>query len=966
MPNGCETTKDDKEKASLWRLHPPPERKYQLFPKAEKQRQLVAGKSLDPEQASAVATSGKATSDGNVNGVISNVTTARRNNSLRIRIKEHTLIRRRKISVPELGPLPTVQEVAPKSRKFPLAVYPCLFMLLAKGADVGIATTSSRPPFHERSVSAPGNSWMSQRLQQNKPVDCTPSQPKLMSFCDGIPEHGVYVPNDLPSGSILDLPRCGTAQPASTAPGLSPAVLLQTEDSTADFYAPPLPPRRPMSPRDLAPLVIPPRSSQQTVPSLSGAPRAPPLWSWSPTPSPPCSRLVNTSFDSAIRSAHSEDSIRTRTPVTPFSPLSAVSNTSTLPTPVSATSAACIAPVANQTAPAAKQPPAKLLHALSESWADESDDASRSRPAATVTVNSAATNDTSSRLPATTGSALPQITLTASTTATESPAPAKDFPTSAYTGIPSLPVAANMRVHCRGQSDLSSIVERARLRRRRSASRKASASATINAMSTAAISFSQAQDQKINASTAFAGPLSFVSTPTVTTIRERSTLEADKNSETRAFDVLPCGHRTTEVLTVLGAGEAAALATEALQKTSRFRVLCKKDVDTLSRELHNLEERIEHLRRVCTSLRNDRHALHERICHYLRSNNAADINHDVLLRQQEALAELETAADYQLAQLEQIEEHRACIRQKLLEHVAAAATLPLNCRLTAAAVAAAGLIPASSFSNTEQLYSPFDSSNSSSSCQQTISTPPRSPAKTFLQPIMSSHSEPGAAPLLPSQRPVAQIPLTILEQPLVEEAMAVFPTHIHASAQIPATPTTQMAPATPSDGVVVSPLSSPLSTLTSPDSHRVDVESIRVYAGDDVYALLTDAENHITRIGSPPTAPVLNASPLLLPSPSNPTAQDYFSLPRNGALSREERRRLHRAHSEDLLTGFAGYTHRTPTPPAPSLQPHLGAVAPVTAATASAPGLFSEPPAESPEIFLTSAVFRPERSILAT
>ena len=39
-------------------------------------------------------------------------------NGLRIRIKEHNLIRRRKVSVPELGPMTTVQEVAMDSRTY--------------------------------------------------------------------------------------------------------------------------------------------------------------------------------------------------------------------------------------------------------------------------------------------------------------------------------------------------------------------------------------------------------------------------------------------------------------------------------------------------------------------------------------------------------------------------------------------------------------------------------------------------------------------------------------------------------------------------------------------------------------------------------------------------------------------------------------------------------------------------------
>lgn len=63
-------------------------------------------KALDPEQAFALAM-GQA-------GERVEKTTA--GTSLRIRIKEHNLIRRRKISVPELGPMTTVQEVAMDSR----------------------------------------------------------------------------------------------------------------------------------------------------------------------------------------------------------------------------------------------------------------------------------------------------------------------------------------------------------------------------------------------------------------------------------------------------------------------------------------------------------------------------------------------------------------------------------------------------------------------------------------------------------------------------------------------------------------------------------------------------------------------------------------------------------------------------------------------------------------------------------
>ncbi len=84
-----------------------PERKYQLFPKDK--LASSPGKSLDPEQAFALAMG--------QNG--EKAEKASSGPGLRIRIKEHNLSRRRKASVPELGPMTTVQEVAMDSRESP-------------------------------------------------------------------------------------------------------------------------------------------------------------------------------------------------------------------------------------------------------------------------------------------------------------------------------------------------------------------------------------------------------------------------------------------------------------------------------------------------------------------------------------------------------------------------------------------------------------------------------------------------------------------------------------------------------------------------------------------------------------------------------------------------------------------------------------------------------------------------------
>lgn len=132
---------DEKEKEKqpyIWRMHSQTERKYQLFPK-DKTQQPAAGKSLDPEQAFALAMGNKGNNDGTNTTAAGTTTTTttttsteKANPGLRVRIKEHTLIRRRKVSVPELGPMTTVQEVAMDSRKltpglhFPILCILCL------------------------------------------------------------------------------------------------------------------------------------------------------------------------------------------------------------------------------------------------------------------------------------------------------------------------------------------------------------------------------------------------------------------------------------------------------------------------------------------------------------------------------------------------------------------------------------------------------------------------------------------------------------------------------------------------------------------------------------------------------------------------------------------------------------------------------------------------------------------------
>lgn len=82
------------------------ERKYQLFPTGKQLPAPPGGKSLDPEQAFALAMGQNGEKNEKTNPGA----------GLRIRIKEHNLTRRRKVSIPDLGPMTTVQEHALDSR----------------------------------------------------------------------------------------------------------------------------------------------------------------------------------------------------------------------------------------------------------------------------------------------------------------------------------------------------------------------------------------------------------------------------------------------------------------------------------------------------------------------------------------------------------------------------------------------------------------------------------------------------------------------------------------------------------------------------------------------------------------------------------------------------------------------------------------------------------------------------------
>lgn len=119
LPSSVLTTKqipeppsaaDDKGKEKfIWRLQQPSEtRKYQLFPAKDKLLSITSGRnSPDPEQAFAIAMgNSNNSSDRPIIGA-----------AMRLKAKEISLLRRRKPSLSELGPMTTVQEIAMDSRE---------------------------------------------------------------------------------------------------------------------------------------------------------------------------------------------------------------------------------------------------------------------------------------------------------------------------------------------------------------------------------------------------------------------------------------------------------------------------------------------------------------------------------------------------------------------------------------------------------------------------------------------------------------------------------------------------------------------------------------------------------------------------------------------------------------------------------------------------------------------------------
>ncbi|CAD6445549.1 4f996116-5b3e-4642-89ea-7400426f01cf [Sclerotinia trifoliorum] len=265
-------------------------------------------------------------------------------------------------------------------------------------------------------------------------------------------------------------------------------------------------------------------------------------------------------------------------------------------------------------------------------------------------------------------------------------------------------------------------------------------------------------------------------------IKAMSSKRAPTLEEQLAFEHLPQGVKAAQASSKLTQTEMETLRCQAIGQVCRFEVLNSKDVDDLSRELRALDERCLYLRKTHRSLRAGRRNLHDRICTYLRSPRTAKFSHDSILKQEEALAELDSSIDDWVSKLDQAENRRTRVRQKLLEHVAAAVFMPIT--------------------------EPNHTIARDSLTMNTI-TPPRSPPRS----------------------PIKGITL-------------VLETHAEVDIEIEAEPEDENERRRLSEAEI----------RQKKEYRHKTVESIRIYADSDVFALLADVEDEINRMGDSPSS----------------------------------------------------------------------------------------------------------------
>ncbi|MCJ1476480.1 hypothetical protein MMC13_005146 [Lambiella insularis] len=154
------------------------------------------------------------------------------------------------------------------------------------------------------------------------------------------------------------------------------------------------------------------------------------------------------------------------------------------------------------------------------------------------------------------------------------------------------------------------------------------------------------------------------------------TAHSDKVTRFEYAD-LPFGVRNTKATTSIPFDELRRLKKHAEASAATFRILREAEVSDLSQELQILNDRCEFLRKTYDSLREGRRGLYKRKVAYLSALRSAAFTTEHVVKQEDALVELDVSIDEWSVKLEQAQDRRNKIRQKLLEHVTAISMVKL-------------------------------------------------------------------------------------------------------------------------------------------------------------------------------------------------------------------------------------------------------------------------------------------------
>ncbi|KAH7017925.1 Up-regulated during septation-domain-containing protein, partial [Macrophomina phaseolina] len=163
----------------------------------------------------------------------------------------------------------------------------------------------------------------------------------------------------------------------------------------------------------------------------------------------------------------------------------------------------------------------------------------------------------------------------------------------------------------------------------------------------------------------------------------QQTAQRGKSSQTSSSEMegadtwkLPRGVPAMETVAKLLSPEREKLCQAPVGQVEGFEVLTPRDMASLSKELRALDKRCEYLRKTYKSLRAGRRDLHTRMISYLKKGETVVFSRESLVKQEEALVELDLSIEDWVLKIEQAENRRLRICQKLFEHIAAAIALP--------------------------------------------------------------------------------------------------------------------------------------------------------------------------------------------------------------------------------------------------------------------------------------------------